>query len=256
MRCRLSKQELNDVISSQLKDSSNEVVVLSKSNEKDALDVLGDAFKNDPMISWVASVDDDDPDKTNKLLKLSRYMTAFVSNRLIRGERGCALGIRDETSELVGVMAMAPSGCTANIFDFLISISRFGVPPMYKEKAHYGPTSKQRLNLLGKIDAARRENMKETKRWIYLQSIGVKVECQHGGKGYGSKLLRTLNATADFLGVSIYLETESEDLESMYMHFGYNTVEQLKLCVPGDEREDSALTMYLMRRDPRQIEAN
>mmetsp|Transcript_31558 Transcript_31558/g.66385 ORF Transcript_31558/g.66385 Transcript_31558/m.66385 type:complete len:93 (+) Transcript_31558:3-281(+) len=90
--------------------------------------------------------------------------------------------------------------------------------------------------------------MEGTKRWIHLQSIGV-LSDQHG-KGYGKKMLQLLAQTANSLHASIYLETDSENNESMYKHFGFHTVEKVNLCVSGDGSPTADCTCYLMRKDP------
>ena len=40
-----------------------------------------------------------------------------------------------------------------------------------------------------------------------------------------------------YSAIPIYLETESKELESMCTHLGFHTVEELNVCVPGDERD-------------------
>lgn len=64
------------------------------------------------------------------------------------------------------------------------------------------------------------------------------------------KMLLMINKVADMLNVPIYLETESKQNESMYQHFGYDTVEVLRLCAKGDESPTVVLPMYLMKRNP------
>ena len=89
--------------------------------------------------------------------------------------------------------------------------------------------------------------MKDVDEWAYLQSIGVRPE--HHGKGVGKKLLTLLTQTADAEGMALYLETETEQLESMYRRFGFRTVEKLALAVPSYTDE---FTVYCMRREPSQ----
>lgn len=252
---KLSKQELNTALSAQLHSTNiratNEISSLSSSNKNEALDVLADAFMEDPMVNWVAGISsDDDSNKKQNIHHLCRYMMAFVNNRLINGKRGVALGIRQEsTNELVGCMTLVPSrySNSSTLEDF-ISVLQCGVPPMYRSKDKYCPTSHKRLEALEKIPKARKRLMKGVKRYVYLQTIGV-ASAHQKGKGYGSKLLRLLNQTADSLGVAVYLETESKENEGLYQHFGYQTLETMELSVKGDTSDDAVLTMYLMRRD-------
>ena len=99
-------------------------------------------------------------------------------------------------------------------------------------------------------DKLRHTHMVDSPKWIYLQTIGVLME-QQGGKGkYGSRMLRFLQRVATTMNVPVYLETESKENESMYQHFGFETLEKVELSVPGDERDDAILLMYLMRWTP------
>ena len=91
--------------------------------------------------------------------------------------------------------------------------------------------------------------MNDVKRWIYVQTIGVRCDLHHG-KGQGKRMLELLNRTADSLRVPLYLETQSESNEAMYNRFGYRTVENVNLQVAGDKSCTANFTMYLMRRDP------
>ena len=91
--------------------------------------------------------------------------------------------------------------------------------------------------------------MKYSNKWIYLQAIIVCPD--HHGKGYGKKMLQPLNETADSLNVPIYLETDSPKTVSIYKHFGYATVEELTMSVPGDTSSTANLKAYLMRRNPK-----
>ena len=164
------------------------------------------------------------------------------------------MGIKSkgESEELAGAMAITPSSCNADsIVDHIIAAFKYGMPPIYKksEKGDYCPMASKRLEMMTPLTKARKKHMKGTARWMYLQSIGV-LRSKHG-EGYGSKLLRTVTDTADALSVPVYLETESERNESMYQHFGFRTVEQVTMKVPGDDRPDANFTMWLMLRDPK-----
>jgi len=86
--------------------------------------------------------------------------------------------------------------------------------------------------------------MKEYKRWIYLQCIGVHSSAV--GKGHGKKLLQFLIQTADLLNVPLYLETESESNEALYKHFGFRTAEKIYLCAKNDTVKQP---MWLMIKD-------
>ena len=77
------------------------------------------------------------------------------------------------------------------MFDDIISIIKFGLPPMYKLTREYCPTSGQRLECLFVLRKKRRNYMNDVKRWIYVQMIGVR--CDHHGKGHRKRMLELLN---------------------------------------------------------------
>ena len=156
----LSKQELRDALVHQLQNSDKDITLLTKSDEPDALNLFGKAFQNDPLIVWVAGVASDDPRRNEKLLKLSTYMLSFMNNRVVRGERGCALGIKDENSNLAGCISLIPNSCSQNTWDFIISLVRVGAPP-FSPKGEYCPVSRKRLNCYDEIIKKRREHMKD-----------------------------------------------------------------------------------------------
>lgn len=245
---KLSKQELYGALETDLANA--DVSFLAKSDEDDALDVFANAFKEDKMFTWVAQLDNDDPNRDQKMLTLSRNLHVYANHRLIVRTRGVALEVRDRNNDLVGCMAIAPSSCAnERMIDSIAAWRIGGWPPMYKSKAEYGPFARQRLEKLQMLKGLRNKHMKDTKKWIYLQTIGVHPD-QHG-KGYGKKMLQLLNQTADSLNVPIYLETDTPKNESMYKHFGYATVEELNMCVPGDTSPTANFKGYLMRRNPK-----
>lgn len=247
--------ELNEALASKTATDSggdNCISIVTKTEEGAVLDVCADAFSNDPMFLWVAGLEKDDPDKKQKMYDLCWNLMAWANGPILHGKRGTVLGISPSDDHIahVGYIALVPSSRSKyRIFDQIMSAFRYGLPPVYKrgEKGKFCPVSAKRLELLEKVEKARMKHMKGTPHWIYLQTIGV--ACDHHGKGYGAKLLRFLNSTADSMKVPVYLETESRQLEAMYKHFGFRTVEELTLRVPGDDRHDASHTMYLMRRN-------
>ncbi len=252
MRGKLSKKELKDAL--QIYAQGSGVSHLPKSDEDDdALHVFAKAFEDDPMFVWVAGLQEDDPEKEAKMHRLNKNLFVYHSHRSLTGKRGVALGVRSDNDVLVGCMTLTPSAYVKERWiDNLRSFMKAGSPPIYKskEKGRYGPNACKRLEMLSMLPKRRTKHMKDMKKWIYLQSIGVLPEYQHG-KGFGKRMLQVLLKTADSLKVPIYLETESEHNESLYKHFGFGTVEVLDICVKGDTSPDANMKFWLMRRNPR-----
>ena len=81
---KLSKQELHEALKNQSRQMHDDVhgreilSFLSPSDEDDALDLLANSFEDDPMFTWVAGLENNDPDKQSKMFALVRNMQAFV----------------------------------------------------------------------------------------------------------------------------------------------------------------------------------
>ncbi|KAL7553823.1 hypothetical protein ACHAWF_017711 [Thalassiosira exigua] len=222
--------------------------VLSTADAPGALEVLSRAFLEDLMFAWVAGLDDDDPRREEKLYRLCRNLLGWANHRFMNRSRGVAVGLKADRSDLAGCFTVAPgSHAKERAIDILRCVFHHGLPPTHarKEKKDYCANAAKRLEALGPLVKKRGIHMKDATRWLYLQSIGVRPE--HQGKGYGKRMLELLNDLSASMGASIYLETESEALESMYKRFGYRTLEEIDVSAPGDP---SSLRMYLMRRDP------
>lgn len=240
--------ELKKAVDVKLADSDLSRLSL-KSDGEEAFDVAAKAFLEDPMMVWVAGLkDNDDPKSKEIMYNLNCYLHKWISRKHLTGSRGVTLGIKDKNDEiLTGCMSIVPSSChKERVIDILSSMYYCGFPPMYgKSKGDYCPNSAKRLEALNCLTAKRVRHMKDTKNWIYLQSIGVHPE--HQGKGNGKKMLMWLNEVSTSLNnASIYLETESKVNESIYKKFGFRTLEEVDVSVPGDP---SILKMWLMRRD-------
>merc|ERR1712038_155698 len=131
----------------------------------------------------------------------------------------------------------------------MYGIFKAGSPPWEKNKKNYGSFVNKRLQAMDIIPKKRKKIMKPHPEHIYLQQVGVRRE--HHGKGFGGKLFRMLFATADSLRVPVYLETESEENESLYQHYGFQTAETITMSGKGDNSADAKFKMWLMVRYPR-----
>jgi len=244
---RQSKQvELRRALDGQLAGSG--VSALSRADQDEVLDVLSRAFIDDPFFTWVACLDDDDPKRLEKMLELNRSLFPYV----VHPKSALQFGIKGTNDELAGCMSVTSSAKhKERLLDMLQVSIKHGIPPMYKSKSknRYGTYAAKRLDKLVPLTKTRANHMKDTKgEWAYLQSIGVRPE--HHGKGHGKRMLNLLTRTADAEGMALYLETESEQLESMYQRFGFRTLEKVNVRVPGDTSKTATLILYLMRRDP------
>lgn len=241
---KLSTAELAEALKPFANDS---VSFMSGDDKEDAIATLVDAFMKDPLFVWMADLQEDNTvENEKKMAKMNKWMFQVAFN-VHRGS--VPMVIKGRNNEVVGSMnILVSSDHEESMLKLFLSILKYGIPPMYKEKQSYGPNSQKRLDAVKVLAQRRNANMKSIKRWIYLQSIGVRSD-QHG-KGYGKKLLTTLHQAADSLQVPVYLETESKENEEMYKYFGYKTVEELDLIAPKDDSPTARQKMWLMKRDP------
>jgi len=253
---KLTSKQLNQALATRLAQEDNKQTIatvsyLSVQDRKTASQIYVEAFENDNLVSWLADLDANCVDhRQQRMNDLNSYLNDFTNGYHLTGrERNTTVGVMNEDNELVGWMSLSPSADQGGRFKDLVSILRSGPPPMYKMKENYGAHSQKRLHEMDKITKARRECMKPTKKWFYLNTICVSKEYQRG-KGYGSTLLRIMTDVADAVDCSIYTETTSKELEGMYRHFGFDTVDTLTLAVPGDDSKDAECKVYLLRRDP------
>merc|ERR1712013_424443 len=102
------------------------------------------------------------------------------------------------------------------VIDSFVNLFKLVAPPlmMLGREDRYGEHSLKRLLSMTPLVKKKKQCMKNKERWIYLQALGVLPE--HQGKGYRKNMMQLLIDMADTLDVPIYLETESEQLESMY----------------------------------------
>ncbi|KAL7545555.1 hypothetical protein ACHAWF_008903 [Thalassiosira exigua] len=243
----LTKKELECAVKVHV--SHFDASLLTREKEEEAIDVLADAFKDNPKFAWVEGLEVNDPDKDQKKYNFSRCLQAYANHRVLNGKRGVAVGARDEHGELIGCMTLVPSSCSRERrIDNIAANARLGTTPMEKTE-EYCPDSRQRLEAMGELPKLRDQHMANARRWLCLQSIGIRPEAR--GKGHARELLRLLTKTADSLLVPVYVEADSKNDESMYKKFGFRTVETVHAHVAGDKSSTGDLTLYLMRRNPR-----
>lgn len=244
---KLSRTELVQALNTNIINGS--VSVMSSDAEKEgAVETLADAFKEDPYFVWLADFQQGTSvaDKEKTMINMNKNLFN-VSFHAYPGQLPLVV---TENNQVVASMNICPSSNHEESFlKMIMAMFKFGLPPMYKskEKKNFGPNSIKRLEAYSLLEKRRKVHMKCTKRWIYLQSIGVRSD--HHGKGHGKKLLTVLFDAADALKVPVYLETESKSNEDMYKYFGFKTIEELDLVAPKDESPTARLKMYLMKRD-------
>mmetsp|Transcript_13848 Transcript_13848/g.20432 ORF Transcript_13848/g.20432 Transcript_13848/m.20432 type:complete len:261 (+) Transcript_13848:81-863(+) len=254
---KVTQKELAEAVQKSV-SSDSQLVVLEPKDYNEMTDVFAEAFLEDPLATFVAGLSGRSLDENKKKelqLKCNVMMNAWINRPVLIRNKGVAFGIQDQTSgSLAGVMTLVANGSkTEAFFDILTTVIACGLPPFYtKEKENYGAHADKRLECLNALPKKKKKWMKDIKRYIYIQSLGVTSE--HRGKGFGGKMLRTILGVADKMGVCLYLETESESNEALYHHFGFETLETIVLQGKNDST-NAKLTMWLMLRRPKATRA-
>jgi len=228
------------------------IKLLDLSYEDEFADTIADAFAEDPMLHWMTQIPDSNQNKEQSLIAAMRWFTLGMNRHLLKQRKGAVFGIMDGT-KMAGAMALIPSsqqspGIFAGVMHMIF---HGGSPPWDATKEDYGEWTSKRLESMDVLTKKRNEYKKSYPRFIYLQQVGVRRDFR--GKKLGGKLFRTLFAAADSLRVPVYLETESEENEAMYQHFGFQTVETVMMAAKGDTSTDAQFKMYLMARPPREV---
>ncbi len=115
---------------------------------------------------------------------------------------------------------------------------------MMKMALRMGPQLMMRaprmMRMFAPLDADRKQHMGK-RAFTYVMIVGVDPE--HQRQGHGGTLLRALIEESDRSGVPLYLETETEDNQRMYVHYGFQLLSEIALPVVG-------LPMWELLREP------
>ena len=238
-----------------LKESAKEMAsvkgldILDSKENPEIMKLFTDAFKHDPIPEYVIGYTNaQDPVKDKYKEEMMKFMFEWMNSDMLKQKNGIVLGSK-ENGQLVGAVSMVASKHDKKdgFFTIVRKVIQCGIPPNETKagKEHFHPYSSKRLERLDDITTRRLQIMKERgfDRYIYIQQIGVKTS--HQGKGIGGKLLRTIFEMAASTNSVCFLETETKENVSLYNHLGFQTVDELKINVPGD---DAVLTMYCMLR--------
>jgi ribosomal protein S18 acetylase RimI-like enzyme len=203
-----------------------ELYPIQKKEIETACEVLGKAFHDDPV--WIHII----PDENERREKLPFVFEYILRYSLKYG------AVYAPTENLEGIAVWVPHTTVEK------SIWRTFRSGAYRAAFKMGnKIGKEVEKLLDPIDQDRRENMKD-RSYIYLQAIGVLPKFQ--GQGFGGRLLKPVFTKADIEGMSIYLETETEENLQIYTKYGFQTLKEVKL--PSTD-----FPFWEMVREPRQI---
>jgi ribosomal protein S18 acetylase RimI-like enzyme len=189
---------------------------IQKKDLKDAVNVLTNAFSDDPM--WKKVFNDEDKNRV-----ITEVMVRFCL------KYGNVLSTSDN---LEGVMAITPHDKDMTTWRVIRSGGFFLSMKIRNE-------AKKMTVLINAVEEAKKSlNLAP---YIHLLIMGVSQEFQ--GKGFGGKLLRALIEKAETEKKPIYLETQKEENINFYEKYGFSVKKKIMLPEPLN------LPMWLMLRD-------
>jgi ribosomal protein S18 acetylase RimI-like enzyme len=189
----------------------DDVYKVQKKDVSKAVSVLVDAFQHDPV--W------------NKLFegesKVERKYHAFFDTPV----RYCMKfgQVIASSEKLEGVAAWVPGD--HDDMTFWRMMRSGALTSAMKIGARLG---KKMKDILQSLPEDRKQNMGDAP-YIYIFLVGVSSKYQ--GKGFGSKLIRAVIERSEGIGVSLYLETETENNVALYEKFGFEVVKIVTLPV-------------------------
>ena len=189
--------------------------------QKQASEVMGEAFLNDPMWKYLV------PDEARRARVVSLSMNILVRYSLLYGEIYT-------TPALDGVACWLPPGETTPIFSRLVRIGIRSAP------LQLGWTGFRRYiaieNYCGEVHKRIVSGMHR-----YLWGLGVKPSRQ--GLGIGGLLMQPVLARADADHLPCYLETTNEKNVPFYEKHGFKVVSDAEVPQHG-------LHVWSMLREP------
>ena len=187
---------------------TDSVIPLQKNQIQAAAEVLSKAFYDDPLFVYFF------PDPSDRIRKSTGYFQLLARYGLLYGE------IETTSLNLEGVAIWLPSH---KKHKSLISLLRSG---MISFMIGGGMSAVIRMIRLDRYPEIVNNLHAPFPHW-YLQAIGVEPSLQ--SNGYASILLRNKLARFDREGSVCYLETQNKENIPMYIHYGFELVEEYRL---------------------------
>jgi ribosomal protein S18 acetylase RimI-like enzyme len=200
---------------------SSEVVRLTAQQYRQASEVLGRAFYDDPLTQYII------PDDTRRARLLPSFFGTAVHYCLRYGEVYT-------TPDVQGVACWLPPEDAIPTTARIIGLGLRALP------LRLLPWELRRALLMENYTSAMHRSIVPARHW-YLWVLGVDPPYQR--RGIGSRLLRPILARADVEGMPCYLETEKERNVPFYQHHGFKVMREGKM-------PRSNVHVWAMLRDP------
>ncbi len=186
---------------------STEVVRLAAQQYRQASEVLGRAFYDDPLTQYVI------PDDARRARLLPSFFGTAVRYCLRYGEIFT-------TPDVQGVACWLPPENAIPTTARIIGLGLSALP------LRLLPWDLGRALLMENYTGAMHRSVAPVRHW-YLWVLGVDPPCQRCG--VGSQLMQPILARADAEGTSCYLETEKEVNVPFYQRHGFKVMREGKM---------------------------
>jgi ribosomal protein S18 acetylase RimI-like enzyme len=198
-------------------------VLMERSQLEIAIDVLSDAFANDPLTAYLL------PDFEPKRASLRRLVCTVLLRSSLPYER-----IYTTPDFVKGVAAWIPPGHAP------VSLMQLLKAGLYTLPLHLDWTYLSRWTGLLKWDYYHRQDMPQP-HW-YLMVLGVSPKYQR--QGIGSLVLHPVLEQADRDGLPCYLETSTELAVTFYQRHGFEIIRAEPFSSGGPP-------FWTMKREPK-----
>lgn len=202
---------------------------LSPEYLRPAADLLGEAFKDDPVIRWMTS---SMPDSTRVAYLPTYWYTllnqALLNDAVLQGANDwscCAVWMLPG-KQVDNPLTISPMGLTA----LLWNIGLGGGKRMLWDYGHQADVCKRK--------GLRDSNGKVIKRYHYL--FVMATDTAHRGKGLASGLLAQYQEQAAKDGLPIWLEATTAASRNIYARCGFETVQEVRMG-KGSHAESGAM---------------
>ncbi|UCE09456.1 MAG: GNAT family N-acetyltransferase [Candidatus Thorarchaeota archaeon] len=182
---------------------SGNLVCLTKSDLARGVEVLIDAFWDDPLNLYFI------PEGEDRYRRLSEYFQFRLRFAIIYGE------VYSTSPELEGIAAWFPPGRSD------MTNSRVMRAGGLRLMRHLGRETITKMSSIGSLTANVRKQHLPEPHWHLFP---IAVHPMHQGKGYASTLMRPMLDRIQGEGLPCFLETLNEKLVSLYEHFGFEVI--------------------------------
>lgn len=181
----------------------NDLIQVSKTETKSAVELLVRSFWNDPLTEYFF------PDE----MKRHEHLPVFMGYRV---KQGLLYGQIYATSHKIECIAIWKHSEEVN--RSLLKDLRSGGFALYRK---VGSAKLREMTEVDQFTSSRRTEY-SIKPYLHLGPVAVDPKLQ--GKGYASKLVRPMLNHLDTERLNCYLEAQSESNVSLYQHFGFEVV--------------------------------